>query len=982
MLKIRSVTFHNFDCWRDFTLSLDPYTNMITGPNGSGKTSFIDGIRLAFNAPRLSSGRRLSDYIGDRRRRTVVKLVVENPKEGRGYAFSSYRSINSDIVSIGCAVIYRDGAPKRRFFIIPGDASMDVVRRVVEDEKEYLPANDYSEYLARAGVSRALMDLLAIEQGETHRFCQKTPRELFLAVLQAMGDQGTLESYHKAKLRYEEAEQVLRDQRGQLNVEEGRLIDLTRRKEEYERFEALQGRLAVLKEQELPLASLAARMEELTSVIESNHSSRGLVASLETRLRDLNEQLNSQVERQAEGDRALASARLASEEARGEHDRALTESAQSAAKRAILETEEEAVKAIQPLDPAALQKAYDEADAAVATVRAARTAIQDKDHGLREEIAQLEKGLSAHPSEVRAFTRVLGREGIPHSLLADLVEIESDEWRVAVESVLGADRFTVLVEPAQSVAAREHARRERYRFYVSELEAGSRPLRATPGSLLEEVTFLDRRVPSWVAEELNRVGKVRTVADGYAAVGSGAWAAAVTPDAYFQNRRGGRCIEVPDHFCGTKGRKVRLAAARRALEAAVREGERLAALLEEAVEKRKAADRAMLEQQRRLEWAARGARQLAETRAAERALLDRTRQSEARLSECRAVEEKLVRASGETEARIDFLRSQVSDLDRNLAGSRASLDQGLSRQADLERQVALIKASLPAALGTPERIAAARDLRLVQAEVDEVASHVDTFQGCRDPDVPLQWKAQRQARDDLRNHVDRCGQEVADGRRELDHCRQDYLRVVAAVFERYRRNVRELGEIAGFTFRLHLEPELADNDQVLEKIELKAEVSVDGAAFRPINTARLSGGQRVIASLTLLMALSDQESRTGLFILDEPFAHLSTERIDEVAQFINAVQAQFILTTPVTENATVLSTARRLIIMQIKPSAELLAPLPYLAVAAPEDEAIASVAAGGTATAAGGTVGLDGAGAVTGRVGDKVADAGEGQGGR
>ena len=156
-------------------------------------------------------------------------------------------------------MIYREGAPKRRFFIIPGGASIDIVRRVVEDEKEYLSANDYSEYLARAGVSRALMDLLAIEQGETHRFCQKTPRELFLAVLQAMGDQGTLESYRKAKLRYEEAAQILRDQKGQLNVEEGRLIDLAKRKQEYENFEALRGRFAVLKEQELPLANLAAQ---------------------------------------------------------------------------------------------------------------------------------------------------------------------------------------------------------------------------------------------------------------------------------------------------------------------------------------------------------------------------------------------------------------------------------------------------------------------------------------------------------------------------------------------------------------------------------------------------------------------------------------------------------------------------------------------------------------------------------------------------
>lgn len=135
----------------------------------------------------------------------------------------------------------------------------------------------------------------------------------------------------------------------------------------------------------------------------------------------------------------------------------MTERAQATAKREMLETEEEAVKSIHPLDPAALQKAYDEADGEVATVRAARAALQDRQGALQQEISELENGLAAYPAEVRAFTRVLGREGVPHSLLADLVEIDRDEWRVAVESVLGADRFAVLVEPAQSVAAREHA---------------------------------------------------------------------------------------------------------------------------------------------------------------------------------------------------------------------------------------------------------------------------------------------------------------------------------------------------------------------------------------------------------------------------------------------------------------------------------------------------------------------------------------------
>jgi len=234
VLRIHSVTFHRFDCWQNWSAELDPSTNMISGPNGSGKTSLIDGIRLAFNAPRLSSGRRLGDYVADRRKRTVVKLVVDNRKGPRSRRPFGYPGgFTTDLVTLGCTIVYRNSGPQKRFFLLPGDQPLERIREVVDGEHDWLKPEEYSRMIARAGVSRSLMELLAIEQGETHRFCQKSPRELFTTVMHAMGSQEILDNYREAKLKYDAARTHLNEVKGQLGGEERKLNELRGQRDEY-----------------------------------------------------------------------------------------------------------------------------------------------------------------------------------------------------------------------------------------------------------------------------------------------------------------------------------------------------------------------------------------------------------------------------------------------------------------------------------------------------------------------------------------------------------------------------------------------------------------------------------------------------------------------------------------------------------------------------------------------------------------------------
>ncbi len=146
--------------------------------------------------------------------------------------------------------------------------------------------------------------------------------------------------------------------------------------------------------------------------------------------------------------------------------------------------------------------------------------------------------------------------------------------------------------------------------------------------------------------------------------------------------------------------------------------------------------------------------------------------------------------------------------------------------------------------------------------------------------------------------------EHAAGEGELELARKAYLRVLEETVRRYRANILTLAERARIEAKVRAPRPRLDDDGTGFAGGLEVRLGFDGKAPVPIGHPKLSGGQNVIASLVLLMALTMQEQGglQGFFILDEPFAHLSAERVDEVARFLRMTRAQFILTSPTTHN--------------------------------------------------------------------------------
>jgi hypothetical protein len=86
----------------------------------------------------------------------------------------------------------------------------------------------------------------------------------------------------------------------------------------------------------------------------------------------------------------------------------------------------------------------------------------------------------------------------------------------------------------------------------------------------------------------------------------------------------------------------------------------------------------------------------------------------------------------------------------------------------------------------------------------------------------------------------------------------------------------------------------------------------------------------VVTGLILLMAMAETEGES-CFIVDEPFAHLSLDRVDDVGKFLRRSGSQFLITVPTTLDRGQLDPASLLIVLKKKKPGEPFAPRPLVA---------------------------------------------------
>ncbi len=927
MFTFKWLEMMNWDFWSHVRLPLDEQVVLIAGPNGSGKTTLLDAVRVLLNARKLSTSRKMPQYLRDDTGVAIVKAVVTNPlRRGTGRRPFSGRGLFDEDVTLACILERKQGNWQRRYQIAGGDASIETLRAMPHG----MGPEEYSRALEEAHVPRTLLKILALEQGETHKLASRTPEQLLEYVLELQGDKQVLDRYADARTTYLAGQKDLEQFDNRLKVMALHVDTLRRDADQYRELQGLQEQERELREVKLPAARLKAARRDLAEQEREFDRAQAVLRSADAVLESF--------ERDAETLREeVLAVRDGIDKQRIEYQHVLKDKEKLDGQYRDLKRSESELAELTS-SGATLQDDVNQAAAlrderlrlvtAEATTRRELSTTVQKISDLRAELSTLDRGEKrAPPDWVQQMLRALNQEGIESLLVADAIEIQDPHWQVAVESILGRERFTVLVSPERSLEARKIGQKLKYRCYVEAYGQPRRP-QVRAGSALSVVSLADLRVPENVVQMLNSVQLVESVDEGHRLGKS----TSITPDGYRQDARGGIFVGTSDLYCGSSAgghRKSQIESElgqlrqfRDGIEATLAPTSRRIAQIDEMLVASQVKDKLLA----RIGDATDLPERIAVLAEARRAMSERLMSL---LSEIDAANTVVL----DKERRISLLeyRNREAIVERDRA--RASVGTAAAKKTRIAVEIEELQTSVPADYqsGAAQELLES-EITLIE-RLNLLRERITKFEGSRDPRSVAVWE---RAATDLADHERNLAaqrRELTLGSEELQLARQAYKRVVAETITRYRRNVLRLGELCRVEVQVRVpgaEILRDESDDVLGKAGLEVRIGFDGKKPVAVDDPKLSGGQSVVASLILLMALTMEEGgdAAGFFILDEPFAHLSVERIDEVARFLQVTRAQFIITTPTTHNLLVYNPAKLTLNLRKKAALERHAPVP------------------------------------------------------
>ncbi|QHI96775.1 AAA family ATPase [Xylophilus rhododendri] len=907
MFHLQSLELLQWDYCQRLTLPLDGAIITVAGPNGSGKTTLLDAMRTLLGLE-CSGGRSYKTYARHANADTSwLRATVDNRPHGRQSSSRPFARnlLYADQVTLVCRIDRNGGDWQRRYMMVDGDVAIETLIQL--PEKDWLGIEHWRRRLEGAGLSRAIARVLALEQGQTDRLCEYSPKELLRLVFDVFGDQDVLDRYDEARKHQRELAEEVETAERELVHGRAQLAQLEARVNLYRQHQAKLREREQLATEVIPVLAWHEERQDVTTRLRDLHRQRVHYAS----------QKRQRVLDNAALLRLLEEQRLAGERVRElEAGKAAAQAAQAQARDAERPVEELARRADELQALAAV-----EGDAAQLAERV-RVLEQDKSelagrwHALSGQRKAAQEALdrlqgqrqAPPPPEVQRFLRVLRQEDIGHHVMADVIEIVDEHWRAAAEGVLRAARWVVVLDKHSDEArAMSLAERERYRHYLVS-DAAPAPAQPQADSLLAVLRF-SAPAPSWLLRQLAQIRRVETTQDG--AARGGEW---ITPQAYWRDGRGGRSVwvDASEHQFGAAalaGRRAsidkRLTQLDAELSELAQQQNSVQRQLGAAIEAGKG-HRAAEELSRRGEEFELARQQLPALKQARVGASQRWQQLEQQHT---AAVINQTTAGSQYRDMQQRLSDSERDAERHEREWRGRLNEQRNRAVVSREQ----RQRFPARWIAAEAIAVLRERygNATQARLRSDSVERDLEQGQWETDATVEEKQvlMQATVGGQAERLDACKARNVAAATAVNNARERYIDVLRATVRRYRKNIVDLGLLAGVEVSAEL-PHLDNDDLVLRQAELKVSFNFDGKGQIGLNDGEASGGQQVIKSLILLVGLlKDEESSGGFVFIDEPFAHLDVRNIQLVGHFLKSTRAQYVLTTPITHNVEVFEPA-------------------------------------------------------------------------
>ncbi|GGD36944.1 AAA family ATPase [Pseudoxanthomonas indica] len=897
MFEFRQLEVVHWDYWQRYSLPLDASIITVVGPNGSGKTTLLDALRTLLAIDDRDMARDYKTYLRHNGKPYAwLRAVVSNPADRRGKR--AFFPLMDEQVTIACRVRKRGGDWSRDYQIVAGDVPVETL----EQGGEWLGVRDYRVRLAGAGLSRAICRVLTLEQGATDKLCQLSPRELLQLVFDVFEDKAVLDDYQRARNEQFDVEKEI----GQLQQGLAELhlkLESTRADvRSYEDGQALRNQRNRLQSEIMPKVELA---DQRATIEGARPRLTGLRRALRERQRGhalLEVQESQASERRAQLHDALQEVRAR----QGTAESTFTQARDHARDAEVLVKRRDDLARLtggKSGDVEALSREVEGARRRQAELKLDHERDRQRSNEVAARVAALSGGGRVVESFEREFRAALDHQGIDHQVLPEIVEVIDPQWANAVEAVLAPYRHLLLLaSPGDARAAWELGERMQYRhFVVADRAPADKPGK---GSLLEVVRFL-ANPPAWLPRQLDRIQRVNDVQAGHRLAKGQDW---ITAKGYLREQRGARQIGGGAHHFGTGARQAQLielrAEATRIQQRAHAREDELAAL-----GKQLDASQAQL--------LGLGADSELVTRAAEFA------DAAARLPDLADAAQHAAHALMEVRAELDRLGAD-DKAESIAAASRAGELKAVGnelreRQQQIRQERALLvqrivefrrrRAQMPVAWRSADALDVARSeyesahaARRELERLDERLARGGYVEDAACLNLRDKFATDHNA---LETSIGKREAHLHRARKLTEEARGAYINVLRATVRRYRKNLAALGELAGIGVDAEL-PELVNEDIALAQAGLTVRFDFDRKGWIGLDDGEASGGQQVMKSLLLLVALLRDEDQPGGFVfIDEPFAHLDVANIEKVGRFLRSTDAQYILTTPITHNVNV-----------------------------------------------------------------------------
>ena len=920
MFHIKTLELVHWDYWQRFTLPLDAQIITIVGPNGSGKTTLLDALRTLF-ALRCSGKRDFRRYVrrADRSFAWIRAVVANQPgPTGRRPFFPCM----TDVVTLACRIRRAGGDWTRDYAIVDGDVPIEGL----ESNEDWIGLRDYQTRLAWGGLTPAIAKVLALEQGDTDKLCEYSPKALLDLVFDVFGDKEVLDNYQAAREEQKNTERELAELGLELDRLRAQVQTKTLEVNRYLEWKQVNDECVALEAEVIPRLTVtslfeisATEREELARIQRERHEKQAEQRKIKARI------AAGIAERQS-AEQSLAQLKKDLQRVQDAHQAAVLQVHDL--QKALTERDRlrERVAAEHGQDALELESTYEETERAFAELRRKDREVLAVFEEKTEQLRAV-RGKAGAPTdtEVMQFRRALEEAGIAHQMLAQTVEILDPTWQGALEAILRPYRYVILLERAEDRhAAWALGEAERFRhFIVPDREL---PPPANVGSLAEVVRFSEA-IPRWLADLLNRIRRVESVAAARDFPKDQEW---MTREGYHRERRGARHLGRPaDFHFGTLARETRIARLEAEIAALDNQRKQFAPQRESLQSKLEGLRARLLGLQ---------SAQLLASRAGEFA------EAEAQLPNAQTLLTQIAQDQSQAQAALEAQREHLNgvNIEQNkwegvLRLLTQRLDeitrtQGARRRSQAERllEYRRLRRGMPAHWLERQHIQPLLDrygdAASARRELARLRKRLEDGEWMTDANVlTLRDHIKRDLDNRERDYLARQGY-CETARRHTQEARDAYIAKLRATVRQYGKNLRALGELSGVKVEASL-PVLENDDLALSNAGLDVRFDFDSKGAVGLNDGEASGGQQVMKSLILLIALLMDEARPGGFVfIDEPFAHLDVANIDRVGTFLRATRAQYLITTPVTHNANVFAPAQLTLVTRKKPPADNWAP--------------------------------------------------------